>query len=103
MDNVIKSDVHYQEHTGVITHVTSQPTEGLILDRNKELRKNPGVIRDLSDNGETWGRQLASIPFVTYEKAIRDGFDLSNTDKQIAGLEMARYLKTPEGQDCLVQ
>ena len=31
MDNVIKSDVHYQEHTGVITHVTSQPTEGLTV------------------------------------------------------------------------
>jgi hypothetical protein len=101
---VIKSEFHYQEHTGTVTHKTSQPTENLILARNAELRKNPGVIHDLGkQGGESYGRLMASIPFIMYEKAKRDGFDLDNTDSKFAGLEMARYLKTAEGKTCLVQ
>lgn len=105
MDSVIKSEVHYQEHDGVLTHKTSQPTEGIILDRNAELRKNAGAIRDLGKGSEggTWGRQVASIPFITYEKAIRDGFQLNSKDKDHAGREMHRFLSTPEGQMCKVQ
>ena len=79
MDQVIRSDIHYQEHTGELTHKTSQPTEDLILARNAELRKNPGVIKDLgTQSGESFGRQVASIPFIMFEKAIRDGYDLNN-------------------------
>jgi len=105
MDSVIKSDVHYQEHDGVLTHVTSQPTEGIILDRNAELRKTPGLIRDLGKGSEggSWGRQIASIPFIIFEKAIRDGYQLNHKDKDIAGKEMSRFLATPEGKSCCVQ
>ena len=105
MDSVIRSDVHYQEHTGVLTHKTTQPTEALILQRNAELRKNPGVIRDLGtgQEGGSWGRQLASIPFIMLEKAVRDGFDLRNRDGKIRSRELFRYLKTDEGKLCLVQ
>ena len=105
MDGVIKSDIHYQEHDGQLTHVTSQPTENLILDRNAELRKAPGVISDLGSksNGGAWGRQLASIPFIAYEKAIRDGYALNSKDKEHAGLEMHRFLKSETGQQCLVR
>lgn len=97
METVIKSQIHYQEHTDTVTHVQTQPTERLILERNAELRKD-NVLNDLS-----FGRQVASIPFIMYEKAIRDGYDLSNPDGQIAGQEMMRYLKSPEGQLCLVR
>jgi len=105
MDEVIRSEFHFQNHTGELTHKTSQPTEKIILNRNAELRKNGGSIMDLGSKGEggTWGRQLASIPIIMYEKAIRDGFDLNSRDKTHAGLEMARFLKTPEGKTCLVQ
>ena len=104
MDGVIKSDVHFQEHTGELTHITSQPTEDLILDRNAELRKNEGVIQDLGSQGSggSWGRQVASIPFIMYEKAIRDGFELSHKNQEHAGKEMMRFLATEEGKTCLV-
>ena len=84
MDSVIKSEVHYQDHTGTLTHKTTQPTEDLILERNAELRKNPGVIRDLGQgqSGGTWGRQVASIPFILYDKAIRDGYKLNSKDQK---------------------
>ncbi len=105
MDEVIRSSVHFQEHTGELTHKTTQPTEDIILARNAELRKNPGSIRDLGHGSEggTFGRQLASIPVIMFERAIRDGYDLMNTDAKFAAKEMQRYLATTEGKMCMVQ
>ena len=105
MDEVIRSDIHYQDHTDVLTHKTSQPSEDLILDRNAELRKNPGVIKDLGSqsSGGTFGRQVASIPLIMYEKAIRDGFELNHKNAKHRQSEMFRYLKSTEGKLCLVQ
>ncbi|RKZ81089.1 MAG: hypothetical protein DRQ35_00965 [Gammaproteobacteria bacterium] len=105
MDEVLKSDIHYQEHTGVLTHKLTQPTERLILDRNADLRRSPGAIRDLGQNeeGGAWGRMVASIPFIIFEQAKRDGFDLACKDQEIAGREMNRFLQTPAGRACMVQ
>ena len=105
MDEVIRSDIHYQEHTGVLTHKTTQPTEDLILERNSELRKNPGVIKDLGAQspGGIWGRGVASIPFIMYDKALRDGFELNSGDGEHRSKELFRYLKTEAGKKCLIQ
>jgi hypothetical protein len=105
MDEVIRSDIHYQEHTGVITHKTTQPTEDLILHRNAELRKNPGVIQDLGAQGSdgTWGRSVAAIPHIMYEKAKRDGYELESGDAEHRSKELFRYLKSDEGKKCLTQ
>lgn len=105
MDEVIRSDVHYDDSTDVLTHKTTQPTENIILERNAELRKNPGVIRDLGKqmNGGTFGRQVASIPFIMYEAALRAGFELNSGDSEHRGKELFRYLKSDEGKKCLVQ
>lgn len=105
MSDVIKSDIHYQEHTGELVNRTTQPTEDIILDRNAELRKNAGSIRDLGkgQEGGVWGRQVASIPFIVYEKALRDGYELNHRDKEHAGKEMNRFLQSIEGRACVVQ
>lgn len=105
MTGVIKSEVIYQDHTDELIHKTSQPTEGLILDRNAELRKNEGAIKDLGagQEGGTWGRQVASIPFIVFEKAIRDGYQLNHKDQDFAGKEMHRFLQSDEGKACLVR
>jgi hypothetical protein len=105
MSNPIRSDLHYQDHTGVLTNVMTQPTEDLILTRNAELRKNPGVIRDLGaqSEGGTWGRQVASIPFIRFDRAIRDGYQLNNPEASVRASECARYLRSEEGKKCLVQ
>lgn len=105
MEDIIKSEIFYQEHTGELVHKTSQPTENIILDRNAELRKNTGSIKDLGagQEGGSWGRQVASIPFIVYEKAIRDGFSLNSKDQKFAGLEMNRFLQSEEGKKCLVR
>lgn len=103
MDEIFKSE--FDTHCTEIAHKLTQPTEDVILARNARLRNNPGVIRDLGKGSEggTWGRQLASIPFILYDKAIRDGYDLNNLNSEIAGKEMNRYLQSPEGRACLVQ
>jgi len=104
MDEVFRSDLHFQEHTGELTHKLTQPTENLILARNAELRKNPGVIQDLGkQSGGVFGRQVASIPMIMYEQALRDGYQLNSGDKEHQGKEMARYLQSTEGKQCLVQ
>ena len=104
-DNTILQKFHFQEHTEVLTSILTQPTEDIILARNAELRKNPGVINDLGKGSEggTWGRQLASIPEIMFYSAIGKGFDLLSKDKDIAAKEMQRFLATPDGQLCLVQ
>ena len=104
MSEVIRSDLHYQEHTGVLTHKTSQPSEDIILQRNAELRKNPGVIQDLGkQSGSTFGRQVASIPFIMYEAAIRAGYEINAKNAEHRQKEIFRYLKTEEGKKCLIQ
>jgi hypothetical protein len=101
-DGVIKSE--FLTHIDEVCHKQTQPSEGLILARNAELRKNPGVIYDLGEqDGSTWGRMVASIPMNMFEKAIRDGYALNNADVNIAADAMTRYLKSTEGQLCLVQ
>ena len=105
MDEILRSDVHYQEHTGVLTHKLTQPTEDLILSRNADLRRQLGILRDLGagTEGGAWGRMVATIPFIIYEQAKREGFDLSCKDQEIAGREMHRFLQTPAGKACSVQ
>lgn len=102
-DGVIKSEFH--SHIDEVAHVQTQPTEDIILARNAELRKNPGVIMDLGarSNEGTWGRLVASVPLNMFEKAIRDGYDLNNRNAEISAKEMARYLQSTEGKMCLVQ
>lgn len=104
MDEVFRSKFHFQEHTEELTHELTQPSEDLILERNAELRKNPGVVKDLGkgNEGGTWGRMLCSIPLVMFEKAIRDGYQLNATDAQFKSEEIHRYLKSEEGKKCLV-
>lgn len=105
MDGIIRSRVTFQEHTEELIHETTQPTEDLILSRNAELRKTDGAIQDLGSqlDGGVWGRQLASIPFIMYAKAIKDGYQLDAKDKELAGREMHRYLASEEGKKCLVR
>jgi hypothetical protein len=101
-DGVIKSE--FLTHIDEIAHKQTQPSENLILARNAELRKNPGVLYKLGEQeGHVWGEMLASIPFNMYEKAIRDGYQLNHPDAATSAMAMMNYLQTPEGKECLVQ
>lgn len=100
---VIKSEI-IMGSDDKIHHLQTQPTEDLILNRNAELRKNPGVIHDLGAQGSdgTWGRQVASIPEIMYHAAIRNGYQLNSKDKDTAAKDLFRFLRSEEGKKCLV-
>lgn len=102
MDEIIKSEILFEDNK--VFHKRTQPSENLILTQNQELRKNPGVINDLGkQSGHVWGRWVAQIPMIVWEKAIRDGYGLNCTDKDIARKEVARFLRSEEGKKCLIQ
>ena len=102
--DVLVQDFHFQEHTGILTSIITQPTEDIILARNAELRKNTNSLKDLGEGSEggSWGRQVASIPEIMFYNAINRGFDLLSKDKDVSDKEMQRFLATTEGQTCLV-
>jgi hypothetical protein len=101
MDEVFKSELYF-EHDHLV-HRLTQPSEDVILERNKRLRQNTGVINELKDEGETWGRMLCSVPMIIWDKAIKDGFDLNNKDSKISNRELFRFLATDIGKACLVE
>jgi hypothetical protein len=94
-NGVIRSRVVFDGDT--MHHEKTQPTEDLILARNAEMRKD-NVLGDLS-----FGRQVASIPLIMWEEAIRDGYDLACKDGEVAGREIARFLRSEKGKLCLVR
>jgi hypothetical protein len=102
MDEVIKSELYFEGD--LIIHKQTQPTENLILERNQDLRKNEGAIRDLKDaDGETWGRMVASIPLIMFEQAIKAGYKLRSKEKGEASKELFRFLQSPLGKTCLIR
>lgn len=104
-DEVFRSEFHFQEHTQELTHKLTQPSEDLILNRNAELRKNPGVIQDLGAQGPdgTWGRCVASIPLNHWEWALRNGFELNKGDAEHRSKELFRFLQTEKGKECIIR
>lgn len=105
MDEVFRSRLHYQPHTGEMTHQLNDTTEDIVLERNAELRKNPGSLHDLGaqGNGGTWGRKLADIPPGLILWAKNNGMDLFHPDKDQCQRNLAAFLATPQGRACLVQ
>ena len=97
VDPVIRSRIHYQAHTDTITHVMDQPSENHILERNAEIRKT-NALGDLS-----FGRQVASIPLIMWERAKRAGYDLESKDSKIAEKEIFRFLQSDLGKQCMVR
>lgn len=95
-DGLVSEYLH-SPHTGEIAHRLHQPNADLILERNKRLRNEPEAFKKNEDL-----TQIASIPLLMWEKAIRDGYDLNCRDKEIANKELMRFLRSIEGRACLV-
>lgn len=99
-DGGIVQQVVTQAHEPGRLYVSNtQPTEQLILERNKRLRDTPGAVKDLS-----FGRWLGSIPsrvFLEWQKKypeLRAGAPSKLRQKRIMEL-----LSRPENRMYLVQ
>jgi len=96
-DGVIRNTFHFSEHEEKLYVKQDQPTENLILDRNRELRKNPGCMNNLKDaEGREYGQLLANIPNIMYYK-YKDKYDLNSNEG------MAKFLLAEDGKKCLVR
>jgi hypothetical protein len=96
LDEVFKAD--YEIHGDQLVRRLTQPTENIILNRNAELRKNPGAIRDMS-----FGRMVASIPFNDYEFLRRKYPELVYGDAEQRQKCMYKILSSSEGARFLVR
>ena len=94
-DEVFKSE--YEVQGDKLVRALTQPTENLILERNNELRKNPGMIRDLS-----FGRWLATIPFNDIEALRRKYPELVHGDAQLVAQTWMKIFHMPEYRKFLV-
>lgn len=103
-DVVLASHINI-DNDGVATHVITQPTEDIILERNKQLRQNPAALRDLGQGSEggSWGRLVATIPENLLIWASRNGYDVFCKDNDISSKELFRFLQSEKGQACLVR
>lgn len=103
MKDIIKS--RWVEQDGKLYHERTQPTDKLIYERNKELRKNTGAIRDLGaqSEGGAFGRQVASIPMNDLEWAARNGYDIFSQNAKHASNELMRFLRSPIGQKSIIR
>ena len=98
-DGIIQNEYYHDAHDETMHVRQTQPTEKLILDRNAELRRNKGAIRDLTGpDGKKWGGMTASIPFIMYSKVMKAGrYNLQDDE------DLNKWLmETPEGRSCLV-
>ena len=94
----ILSEFHFQPHTAELTHRRTQPNEDLILERNHELRKQPEAFVK-----NDYFHQIASIPLIMWDKAIREGYELNAPDNKVADKELMRFLRSESGKMCLVR
>lgn len=62
-----------------------------ILERNKQLRLNPGAQRDL-----TFGRQVLAIPELDHAILIKKYPDLASPDKDIKQRALAKFMASSE-------
>ena len=95
-DEVFKSD--YVRVGDTVKRRLSQPTESLILERNAELRKDPGAIKDLE-----FGRWVGTIPLNDYEALCRKYPELSAGDGKQRQECLLKILNSEEGRKYLVQ
>lgn len=69
-----------------------------IMDRNAELRKNPGAINDLS-----FGRLAISMPELDYWQLVKRKPELQAPDKQTRDAAWAKWMASAESAPYKVQ
>ena len=95
-DEVFKSD--YIQLGDKLQRRLTQPSESIILERNAELRKDPGAIKDLS-----FGRWVGTIPLNDYEALCRKYPELKHGDGKQRQTCLMKILNSVEGRKYLVQ
>jgi hypothetical protein len=78
--------------------VMSTDIRRAILDRNQDLRNNPGALNDLS-----FGRLSMSMPELDWEHWKKTYPDLASPDTGIMNAALAKFMATSEAAPYLVR
>ena len=92
-DGVTVSKYRYHAADGTITRQVVQPSRDMILANNAELRKNKGVIRDLS-----FGRLALRIPLVDMHYLKRKYPVLNEPDEAAIVKFWQKFVNTTEAE-----
>ena len=71
--------------------VMSTSIRNAILERNHQLRINPGAQQDL-----TFGRQILAIPELDHIHLLKKYPDLAAPDREIRQRALAKFMASPE-------
>lgn len=93
-----KLDYKVCPHENKVYRQMTQPSADLILARNAELRKNPGVINDLS-----FGRYHLSIPLNDFEMLRRKHPELRSSDNSVRTAWYKKFIKSSDSLKYRVQ
>lgn len=96
-DGVLNVTLH-QSDEDEVTGTLHQPTRNMILERNQELRNNPGTLRDF-----TFGSHVACIPLEDLFALKQKYPGLRSRDAKIRSKTMIDILRSPEGRKFLVR
>ena len=78
--------------------VMSTSIRNAILERNQELQRNPGSLRDLQH-----GRWALSIPELDHHYLVKKYPDLASNDRAVKDRALAKFMASPESAPYKVQ
>ena len=85
-DGLFRTKVTYQPHEGVLYAEKTQLNEAAILAGN-------AIKRAMGQRPLAWGRQIASIPEIMYDKWVRENPELRSKDKQVRHLKLMALIR----------
>lgn len=84
-DGLFKTKSIFQPHENKLYVEKSQLNEDLILAANAEKRK-------MEQRPMDWGRQVASIPHIMYDKWCRENPEMRSKDKEIRSKKLLQLI-----------
>lgn len=85
-DGLFRTKSVFQPHENKLYVEKTQLNEGLILAANAEKQK-------MEQRKMEWGRQVASIPHILYEKWCRENPEMRSKDKQIRSRKLLQLIR----------
>jgi len=85
-DGLFKTRSIFQPHENKLYVEKTQLNENLILRSNAEKQK-------MEQRKMEWGRQVASIPHILYDKWCREHPEMRSSDKQIRSAKLLQLIR----------
>jgi hypothetical protein len=85
-DGLFRTKAVFQPHEGILYAEKTQINESAILAEN-------AIKRAMGQRKLEWGRQIASIPAILYDKWCRENPELRSKDKAVRSATLLRLIR----------